>query len=330
MLYLEEINKIIIDNLKIDIPNNNDDKLFLELLHKEGVEKGLWNQNDKKGISTCVNLGIGSKYMHPNESLETKLFISKMHIWFLTFDNLIDYNSFDDESTEKLYKRTFNLIMDNKLPNNFSNIEEYYFFIFNEYRKKIGDDKELLNRFLYKISEYMQSLKPFNILSKMDSSIPIEIIRYIRNNNFGTTIFLPIIEIIHQDKKISSLIWWDQKLLKLLEISSYILGLINDLVSYEREIKGNNVSLNIFYIYQKKLNLSIKDSFEKIKNELLNSINEIKVLETELIEKYPKEINLGFYLNYLHQLIWGELQRSLNCNYYSSKDSIFFELKSHD
>jgi Terpene synthase family 2, C-terminal metal binding len=299
------------------------------------VEQGVVPSDDKsfKGFS-----GV-PRYFHPFVENEGLVLSLKIMCWYFYFDDPFDYGLVTQNSTQDLITRMTRILKTGELPI-YPTPAERICSDFLTHAKKISLHQEAaLERFVNACHHWVESI--IHIDRRNYTSLPsLEVYKYLRIQNVGILPEYPLNEIICKLTLDESFVTMPE-IIKLGEISAWIVAQCNDIYSFESEAK-HGTQMNSLEIRKIQDDLNLEEAYEAQIASIEQNIHEFIDIENGLIQQgvLVKVESLEVhgldsirrdqtkYVQGMHSIIIGNHFWSLNDGRYSSDTSPFLELRS--
>nr|A0A385AJM5.1 RecName: Full=Terpene synthase 10 [Dictyostelium purpureum]AXN72979.1 terpene synthase [Dictyostelium purpureum] len=308
-----------------------DNKFILECF-KESVNLGIFQIDDKKSFSYINSCLSSCAYMWPlcnhSQSLMTGRFIQ----WSFLIDDYLDSLEIDDKKTDSTVLNVEKALINGTITNKNSKLEEYTVFFRNKLFEYCG--RERLDAFNLLINELvicLWTLVPFSkIHSKEKDFYPsYQLYRCIRTINVGIIACCALNFILFKDLDVK--LWLNPRFRKILNRASIQISIVNDAVSYAKEILNENAYCNTFYFLQKdSTKFSTFDQVcEYLFNEANTYIKDIITDEPLLLHEFEDVEDrkvVQSLLNHVHYLISGNFVWSIENNQRYQSNIYFINL----
>ncbi|EGG16316.1 hypothetical protein DFA_09346 [Cavenderia fasciculata] len=326
MLSLNEIKFPVHWNLK---PNPTS---YVDHVYQEGLEFGVWRPDNKRDIVAHNNVVSLSKFFWPTVDFERLVMGGELMLWFFTFDDALDSGIYDDTKSLEIVRRMSAVFMEGTLCDDASGPEKVGYRLRQKCLEMCGKRRrDTFNRFITSCVQWIDSIIPFNKV-KDGGSPHIELYSFLRKINIGAYPCVTLSEVFI-DHYLDHSIWSSPRWVKMNENIAIVVTLINDLVSYEKEVNDNAGALNPLYFFQQQRKFNLPDSYNHMVNlihffvqdYLANEESFLKSLEPFENEKQQQDIY--FMLDHLHFLISGSRMWSMQTPRYCSPTSPFIEMR---
>ncbi|EFA76436.1 hypothetical protein PPL_10201 [Heterostelium album PN500] len=293
------------------------------ILNDENREK---NRPMFKGISMFV------RSIWPSADQESIVLGTQFFIFSRIFDDLIDSN--EPEFGIKLINRAINIFTLGKLEDDPKPYEKNIFDLVQNLQLRVGDQHPLMNLFRIAFLDCFDNLIPWQNMKKLNGDMSMNLYYILRRHNIGTapTVFLGLMFIV---KRLNYEIFLDPLLKCLWDQGGRISALYNDVLSYEKEVRENDVRMNSFHFMKTQNNWSDQECLEFFEKEMDKCFEQYFIHENLIIQKFiptlqNKEDQEEFYqiIGFFHKLISSLLMMYLKKPNYKSPDSIFVELRN--
>ncbi|GAM21543.1 hypothetical protein SAMD00019534_047190, partial [Acytostelium subglobosum LB1] len=160
----------------------------------------------------------------------------------------------------------------------------------------------------------------------------IELYSFLRKINIGAYPCVTLTEVM-LNHHLESYIWADPRWIKMNEDIAIVVTLINDLVSYEKEVNDNAGDLNPLFFFQRQNNVDLCDSYKQMVTLIDYYVDHYVQLEQGFLRTLAKyhnplqEQEVNFMLDHLHYLITGSRMWSMQTPRYCSPTSPFIEMR---
>ncbi len=279
------------------------------------------------------------RYFHPFVENEGLVLSLKIMCWYFYFDDPFDYGLVTRGSTQDLITRMTGILKTGELPINPTPAERIC-SDFLAHAKKISLHKETaLERFVSACHDWVESI--IHIDRRNYISLPsLEAYKYLRIQNVGILPEYPLNEIICKLTLDESFVTMPE-IIKLGEISAWIVAQCNDIYSFESEAE-HGTQMNSLEIRKIQDDLDLEEAYELQIASIDQNIHEFIDIENSLIQqgvlvKVESLKSHGLdsirrdqtkYVQGMHSIIIGNHFWSLNDGRYSSDTSPFLELRS--
>ncbi|EFA80668.1 hypothetical protein PPL_06251 [Heterostelium album PN500] len=296
---------------------------YVDYVYREGLDLGVWrpdNQRDRMAHNNVVSL---TRFFWPNVDFERLVMGGELMLWFFTFDDGLDAGIYDDQKSVDLVRRMEIVFMDGP--------EKVAFRLRSRCLEMCGKRRDTFNRFISSCVQWVDSIIPFNKV-KDGGSPHIELYSFLRKINIGAYPCVTLTEVM-LNHHLEPYIWSDPRWLKMNENIAIVVTLINDLVSYEKEVNDNAGVLNPLYFFQHQNNQNLPDSYRKMVNLIHQYVNDYLHLEEGFLRSMApfhdalQHQEVHFMLDHLHYLITGSRMWSMQTPRYCSPTSPFIEMR---
>ncbi|KAF2076687.1 hypothetical protein CYY_002000 [Polysphondylium violaceum] len=312
-----------------DLTPNTDS--YIEYVYQEALEMQVWRPNNKRDRIAHNNVVSLSRFFWPNADFERVVMGGELMVWFFTFDDAIDAGEFNDSECLELVRRMDSIFMEGILPENPTGPERMAHLLRLKCEKMCGKRKDTFNRFITSCIQWVDSIIPFNKIKDSGASPHLELYSFLRRVNIGAYPCVTLSEcMIDHDLDIS--IWYDPRWIKMNENIAIVVTLINDLVSYEKEVKDQMGMLNPLYFLQNQTKSNLIESYKKMVDLIDYWVKDFLRIEESFIKSYPFKSDFQrecfhFMLDHLHYLISGSKMWSMQTPRYCSPTSPFIEMR---
>ncbi|KYQ92249.1 hypothetical protein DLAC_07096 [Tieghemostelium lacteum] len=308
------------------------DLSYIDDIYQEGLDLGVWrkdNQRDKLANENVVSL---SKYFWPKVEYKKLIMGGELMLWFFTFDDAIDAGLYSDEKTAEIVKRMDRVFMDGTLPENPTGPEKVALSLRTKCKIMCGEQRKgTFNRFITSCIQWVDSIVPFNKVIANGDSPDLELYGFLRKVNIGAYPCVTLTEVM-LESTLEQYIWFDPRWIKMNENIAIVVTLVNDLVSYEKEVRDKMGILNPLFFLQTKLNIELSESYKKLVDMIHHWISEYNELEERFLQLFTtdeEKKQIQFMLDHLHYLISGSRLWSMQTPRYISNTSPFIEMRKN-
>jgi hypothetical protein len=279
------------------------------------------------------------RYFHPFVENEELVLSLKIMCWYFYFDDPFDYGLVTQNSTQDLIMRMTEILKTGKLPINPTPAERIC-SDFLTHAKKISLGQEAaLERFINACQNWVKSIIHID-RRNYSSLLSLETYKHLRIQNVGILPEYPLNEIICKLMLDEDFVTMPE-IIKLSEISAWIVAQCNDIYSFESEAK-HGTQMNSLEIRKVQDDLDLREAYESQIASIDQNIQEFIDIENGLIQQgvLAKVESLKMneldnvrrdqtkYIQGMHSIIIGNHFWSLNDGRYSSNTSPFLELRS--
>ncbi|EFA76438.1 hypothetical protein PPL_10203 [Heterostelium album PN500] len=247
------------------------------------------------------------------------------------FDDLIDTN--EPEIGMKQINRAINIVRFGKLEDEPTPLERDLIYFFENLEVRFGNQNPVLNQFRNVFIDYFNGLMPWQNIKKLNGDMSMNLYYNMRNLNIGVTPNFGI-GVLFTMKRLNSNILLDPLWKCLKEQAGRICALYNDVFSYEKELKENDVRMNSFHFMKTQNNWTDQECLEFVEKELDDCFEQYFIHENLIIQKFIptlqiKEDQEEFYqiVDIFHKIVSSVLNMYKQKPKYKSTDSIFVELR---
>ncbi|EGC35090.1 hypothetical protein DICPUDRAFT_152610 [Dictyostelium purpureum] len=310
------------------IPNERN---YIDYVYKESVELGVWRPDNKRDLIAHNNVVSLSKFFWPNMDFERLVMGGELMVWFFTFDDALDAGIYNDEQQAQVVKRMSDVFMNGTVEDDASGPEKMALHLRNKCEVMCGERKDTFNRFISSCIQWVDSIIPFNKI-KIDGASPdIELYSYLRKINIGAFPCVTLTEVM-LDHEIDHYVWYDPRWIKMNEDIAIITTLINDLVSYEKEVNDNAGDLNPLFFIQKQRKVPLTESFKEVVGLINHWVKDFTNLEESFMKSHKfknskQKRDFECMLEHLHYLASGSKLWSMQTPRYCSPTSPFIEMR---
>ncbi|KAM9985252.1 hypothetical protein ACTFIZ_008810 [Dictyostelium cf. discoideum] len=313
-------------------PNKNE---YMDFVFQEAVEMGVWRKHNEIDILTHHHATDAARFFWPTADNEGLILGGELMVLLFAFDDLFDGGFIEDENEQYILVNRMNkVLMEGMLESNSTGIEIMCYHLRNKVKEICGEKRlSTFHRFISICVQWVDSIIPFNKLKNNQKSLELDLFLYHRKYNIGVIPCFAISEIILDPNSIiDPFIWSDARWIKMYEIICQIIAIINDCVSYEKEIKENGAILNSIKFVQIQKNYNLEEAFEYLSNYSNQLIKQYNELSTSFIKSYKtNDINFNSILisivNNMQGISTASLKWSIQCPRYLSQTQIFVELR---
>ncbi|KAM9984955.1 hypothetical protein ACTFIY_009380 [Dictyostelium cf. discoideum] len=309
---------------------------YMQFVYQEAIDMEVWRKDNEIDILTHHHVTDLSRFFWPNADFDGLVLGAELMVWFFAFDDLFDGGFIDDNENEqyRLVNRMNKVFLEGIIEDDSTGAERMGYFLRNKVRAICGEKRQsTFHRFNSSCVQWVDSIIPFIKLKRNQKSLDFNLYIHHRKFNIGAVPCFLISEIILDPmSNIECFIWLDSRWIKMSEIVCEIIALVNDCVSYEKEIKENGAPLNSLKFIQIEKNLNLQESFEYISNYLNELISQYIGLETSFIQSY-KPITINYNSNFiaivdhLHNMSFANVSWSTQTPRYLSQTQPFLELR---
>eukprot|EP01133_Synstelium_polycarpum_P011913 gene11913-13880_t len=320
---------------EIKMPNHwnlhPNDSAFIEYVYQEGLQLGVWRPDNARDRVFHTNVVSLSRYFWPNVDFERSVMGGELMLWFFTFDDVLDAGIYNDIQAMDLVRRMDMVFMDGFLPENPTGSEKVALLLRNKCLQMCGKRRDTFNRWITSCVQWVDSIIPFNKV-KEGGSPHIELYSFLRKINIGAYPCVTLSEVMI-DHHLEPYIWADPRWIKMNENIAIVVTLINDLVSYEKEVNDNAGDLNPLWFFQKQNKLNLPDSYRQMVDLIHYWIQDYINLENSFLKSlepyhnHMQQKEILFMLDHLHYLISGSRMWSMQTPRYCSPTSPFIEMR---
>ncbi|KAM9961494.1 hypothetical protein ACTFIR_004345 [Dictyostelium discoideum] len=305
------------------------------------IDKDLYNLIKSRLFKKCLSLGIlkdDEKSMMVVEDLfkmaiycfpllveqEQLNLIGEIIIWGFLLDDIFEefpINRKQYETQQSIW--LFGGQQSNEI---YSKFDKWALELRNKIQYYCSDNKILFNRFINSGITTIEGTLSFHSsnyssIEQLDNYINIRI----QNSSVG---FLNNFNHLFNLKSLPTTILYDPILEKMEKIQSLLLGLINDLYSFKKEVLLNEEKKNIIFLFSKEKENNQDDQIIKKVYDLINDyISSYQFLEIKIKEKYintfklkSQEIEFIKVINSQKYLIYGFIKNSIESRRYNCKE----------
>ncbi|KAN0018859.1 hypothetical protein ACTFIU_008792 [Dictyostelium citrinum] len=310
---------------------------YMDFVYQEAIDMEVWRKDNEIDILTHHHVTDLSRFFWPNADFEGLVLGAELMVWFFAFDDLFDGGFIDDNENEqyRLVNRMNNIFMEGVIETESTGAERMGYHLRNKVKEICGEKRQsTFHRFNSSCVEWVDSIIPFIKLKRNQRTLDFNLYLHHRKFNIGAAPCFMISEIILDPmSSIDPYIWSDSRWIKMSEIICEIIALVNDCVSYEKEIKENGAPLNSLKFVQIEKNLNLQEAFEYISTYLNAIIKQYIELEISFIKSYksmvPNEYHSNFnaIVDHLHNMSFANVSWSIQTPRYLSQTQPFIELK---
>eukprot|EP01132_Coremiostelium_polycephalum_P010033 gene10033-12302_t len=309
-------------------PNNYN---YIDYVYQEGLDLGVWRPDSQRDRIANNNVVSLSRYFWPNVDFERLVMGGELMLWFFTFDDVLDAGIYDDITSMELVRRMGFVFIDGVLPPDPTGPERVALHLRKKCEVMAGHRKDTFNRFISSCVQWVDSIIPFNKVKESGASPHLELYSFLRRINIGAYPCITLTEVM-LDHQIDPYVWFDPRWIKMNENIAIVVTLINDLVSYEKEVNDNAGILNPLYFIQLQNKVNLPDSFKQLVNLIHFWINDYLNLEESFLKSLDfkngkQHQDILFMLDHLHYLISGSRMWSMQTPRYCSPTSPFIEMR---
>jgi hypothetical protein len=299
------------------------------------VEQGIIPFDDKsfKGFS-----GV-PRYFHPFVENEGLVLSLKIMCWYFYFDDPFDYGLITQDSTEDLITRMIGIFKTGELPINPTPAERICSDFLTHAKKIALGQEAALERFINACQYWVESIIHID-RRNYTSLLSLETYKHLRIQNVGILPEYPLNEIICKLTLDENFVTMPE-IIKLGEISAWIVAQCNDIYSFESEAK-HGTQMNSLEIRKVQDDLDLEEAYESQIASIGQNIHEFIDIENDLIQQgvlakieslKTHELDNIYrdqtkYVQGMHSIIIGNHFWSLNDGRYSSDTSPFLELRN--
>ncbi|KAN0033548.1 hypothetical protein ACTA71_007235 [Dictyostelium dimigraforme] len=309
---------------------------YMEFVYQEAIEMEVWRKDNEIDILTHHHVTDLSRFFWPNADFEGLVLGAELMVWFFSFDDLFDGGFIDENENEqfRLVNRMNNVFLEGIIENDSTGAERMGYHLRNKVKLICGEKRlSTFLRFNSSCIQWIDSIIPFIKLKRNQRTLDFNLYLHHRKYNIGAIPCFIISEIILDPMStIDSFIWSDSRWIKMNEIISEIIALVNDCASYEKEIKENGAPLNPLKFIQIEKNFNLPEAFEYISNYLNVIIKQYIELESSFIKSYNNNNNNNnsnfiSIVNHLHNMSFANVTWSTQTPRYLSQTQPFIELR---
>ncbi|KAN0038222.1 hypothetical protein ACTA71_000394 [Dictyostelium dimigraforme] len=312
---------------------------YMEFVYQEAIEMEVWRKDNEIDIKTHHHVSDLSRFFWPNADFEGLVLGAELMVWFFSFDDLFDCCVIEDENEIfRLVNRMNNLFMEGIIESDSTGPEKMAYHLRNKVKLICGEKRlSTFHRFNSSCIQWIDSIPPFLKLKRNQTALDFNLYLHHRKYNGGGIPCFIISEIILDPMAtIDSFIWSDPRWIKMNEIIGIIIALVNDCISYEKELKDGGALLNPLKFIQIEKNYNIQEAFEYISNYLNVIIKQYIELESSFIKSYnnnnnkmnTNNSNFMSIINQLHYTAFGNFTWSMQTPRYRSETQPFIELRN--
>ncbi|EAL65123.1 hypothetical protein DDB_G0284707 [Dictyostelium discoideum AX4] len=313
------------------IPN---EKNYIDYVYKESIELEVWRPNNKRDLMAHNNVVSLAKYFWPHVDFNRLVMGGELMVWFFSFDDVLDAGIYTDEKQMDLVKRMDNVFINGTVESDATGPEKMALHLRKKCEVMCGKRrKDTFNRFISSCVQWVDSIIPFNKLRSAQGTSPhLELYSYLRKVNIGAYPCVTLTEVM-LDHEIEYYIWSDPKWIKMNEDIAIITTLINDLVSYEKEVNDQAGDLNPLYFLQNQKNIPLPDSYKQVVDLIDFWVKDYQTMEQSLLNEMEfkdskQRSDMEFILEHLRYLASGSKKWSMQTPRYCSPTSPFIEMRT--
>ncbi|EGC29992.1 hypothetical protein DICPUDRAFT_42082 [Dictyostelium purpureum] len=311
---------------------------------KEAVKCGIFLESNKKHFEYSYSILTVIGWFFPRYNYEQLMIASSVMQWIFVLDDFLERDHIDDEKQQYCVNKCEDILIQGRKSEYISNIadadlaplDKYTLLLRDRLSKSTKDRVETFNIFIHYLREWFFSVIPLK-KSKGESksdSVHYDVYTFIRTVNVGLY-FVIAINNVAVDLKIDGSFWMNPIWSRMTRNASRLFTIVNDCVSYAKEIDQECAGENCLYILQIKSNLPLQTVYNHLVDEFDQIVAKVQKDEILLLESFnylPNEKidGIKYLILSLKELLVGNYKWSLVSPRYIHKDSPFIETSRSD
>ncbi|EFA82626.1 hypothetical protein PPL_04318 [Heterostelium album PN500] len=206
----------------------------------------------------------------------------------------------------------------------------------NQSLTNVAGTQHSMNLLKTAILDFIDNVIPFENMKSLEGDINMDLYYLLRGDNVGIRSHFRF-SLIFVVKRLNSEIMSDPLWKYLVDNIGNICAIFNDITSYEKELRENDVRMNSFHFIKTQHNMCFEECMEYCEKEIDYCYDQYFMHEKLIIQKIvptlkDKEEVEEFYkvIEQLHNITSSVIAWALESTRFKSKNSMFVELQLSD